>query len=294
LHATADEPEFRGEFRICHADGRERWISEKGHVTFRHDGKVARVVGALVDITDLKQAQAALGSIESRLERALRGTQDALWELDLKTNTSWYGDRYAEILGYSPHEFSTSLENYNALVHPEDRERVHANVQDHLAKGTVYDVEFRIKHKAGHYEWIRARAQAERDIDGTPLRLSGSMQLITDRKLAEQASLEARLAAEAANRAKSSFLANLSHEIRTPMNGVLGMSQILAETSLDDMQREYLDIIRSSAKALLSLINGVLDLSKIEADRLELENVEFDLFRLLYETIAATALETTA
>jgi PAS domain S-box-containing protein len=294
LTATADRPDYRCEYRICHADGRVRWIGEKGQVTYRHDGRVARIVGALVDITDLKLAQAALGSIESRLERALRGTQDGLWEVDLVRQTNWYGYRFAELLGYTTEELGSAMNRFDALIHPEDSERVHANINAHLKGETAFDVEFRVLHKAGHYEWMRARAQVDRDAAGKPLRLSGAMQLITDRKLAEQASLDAKLAAEAANRAKSSFLANLSHEIRTPMNGVIGMSQILAETSLDDTQREYLDIIRSSAKALLSLINGVLDLSKIEADRLELENVEFDLIHLLYETIAATALQTTA
>jgi two-component system, sensor histidine kinase and response regulator len=294
LTATTDQPDYRCEYRVCHEDGRVRWIGEKGRVTYRPNGRVARIVGALVDITDLKLAQAALGSTEGRLERALRGTQDGLWEVDLEHQTNWYGYRFAELLGYTAEELGTARDSFYALIHPDDRERVHAAINAHLEGHAACDVELRVLHKAGHYEWMRARAQADRDAQGTPLRLSGAMQLITDRKLAEQTSLDAKLAAEAANRAKSSFLANLSHEIRTPMNGVIGMSQILAETSLDDTQREYLDIIRSSAKALLSLINGVLDLSKIEADRLELENVEFDLIHLLYETIAATALQTTA
>jgi two-component system, sensor histidine kinase and response regulator len=294
LETTPADPHYRCEYRVLLDDGSVRWIGEKAKVSRSPSGDVERITGALVDISDLKHTKAALGSVELRLERALRGTQDGLWEIDLLTNVSWYGLRFGELLGYSVEELGTSHEQFIGLIHAEDRERVGMSLDDHLERRAVYDLEFRVRHKAGHYEWMRARGQAERAADGTPLRLAGAMQLITDRKHAEQASLDAKLTAEAANRAKSSFLANLSHEIRTPMNGVIGMSQILAETPLDNTQREYLDIIRGSAKALLSLINGVLDLSKIEADRLELENVEFDLIHMLYETVAATALQTAA
>jgi PAS domain S-box-containing protein len=294
LETTPAEPYYRCEYRVLLDSGVERWLGEKAKVSRGVSGEVERITGALIDISDLKRTKAALGSVEIRLERALRGTQDGLWEIDLLTNVSWYGLRFGELLGYSVEELGSTHEQFATLIHADDRERVALALDNHLEHRAVYDLEFRVRHKAGHYEWMRARGQAERAADGTPLRLAGAMQLVTDRKLAEQASLDAKLAAEAANRAKSSFLANLSHEIRTPMNGVLGMSQILAETSLDSTQREYLDIIRGSAKALLSLINGVLDLSKIEADRLELENVEFDLIHMLYETVAATALQTAA
>jgi two-component system sensor histidine kinase/response regulator len=294
LETKPADPYYRCEYRVLPDGGGERWIGEKAKVTRGPSGEVERITGALVDISDLKHTKAALGSVEIRLERALRGTQDGLWEIDLLTNVSWYGLRFGELLGYSVEELGTSHEQFMGLIHPEDRERVAVSLDNHLEHRAVHDLEFRVRHKAGHYEWMRARGHAERAADGTPLRLAGAMQLITDRKHAEQTSLDAKLNAEAANRAKSSFLANLSHEIRTPMNGVIGMSQILAETPLDNTQREYLDIIRGSAKALLSLINGVLDLSKIEADRLELENVEFDLIHMLYETVAATALQTAA
>ena len=294
LETTPAAPYYRCEYRVLLDSGAERWLGEKAKVARAPSGEVERITGALIDISDLKRTKAALGSVEIRLERALRGTQDGLWEIDLLTNVSWYGLRFGELLGYSVEELGSSHEQFATLIHPEDRERVALALDNHLEHRAVYDLEFRVRHKAGHYEWMRARGQAERAADGTPLRLAGGMQLVTDRKHAEQASLDAKLTAEAANRAKSSFLANLSHEIRTPMNGVLGMSQILAETSLDSTQREYLDIIRGSAKALLSLINGVLDLSKIEADRLELENVEFDLIHMIYETVAATALQTAA
>jgi two-component system sensor histidine kinase/response regulator len=291
LGTTPEEPSYACEYRVMLEGGGHRWIGEKATVIHDRYGKVARITGAIVDISDLKRAEAALDSAEARLERAVRGTQDGLWEIDMVTDTLWFGPHFEEMLGYRVGELTDSRESYRAMIHPEDRELVRVIVQNHLEHGAIYDVEYRAQHKDGHYEWLRSRAQSERAADGTPLRVAGSSQLITDRKLAELATLDAKLAAEAANRAKSNFLANVSHEIRTPMNGVIGMSQILAETSLDSTQREYVDIIRGSAKALLSLINDVLDLSKIEADRLELEHVEFDLRDVIYETVAAMALQ---
>src|SRR5580692_7369541 len=291
IETTPEEPSYRCEYRVLLDGGGERWIAEKATVSHGKSGEVLRITGAIVDISDLKRTEAALDSIESRLERAVRGTQDGLWEIDLVSNTPWFGLRFEEMLGYSIGELSASRDVFTSLVHPDDLPRLIACSENHRLHHAVYDVEFRVRHKAGHYEWLRSRAQAERAADGTPLRLAGSTQLITDRKLAEQATLDAKLAAEAANRAKSNFLANVSHEIRTPMNGVIGMAQILAETNLNASQREYVDIIRGSAQALLSLINDVLDLSKIEAERLELEHVDFDLRDVVYETVSAMALQ---
>jgi two-component system sensor histidine kinase/response regulator len=291
LETTPEDPSYICQYRVLLDGGGERWIGEKATVSRGKSGEIVRITGAIVDISDLKRAEAALDSIEARLERAIRGTQDGLWEIDLATGASWFGMRFEEMLGYRVGELKGCRERLQALIHPDDRDTVKLALDSHLLQHAVFDVEFRILHHAGHYEWVRGRAQADRAADGTPLRLAGSAQLITDRKLAEQATLDAKLAAEAANRAKSNFLANVSHEIRTPMNGVIGMSQILSETTLDNTQREYVDIIRGSAQALLSLINDVLDLSKIEADRLELEEVEFNVRDVIYETVAAMTLQ---
>jgi PAS domain S-box-containing protein len=294
LATTPGAPTYRCEYRLLLEDGTERWIGQKASVTHGAAGEVERMTGALVDITDLKRTEAALDSLEMRLARTMRGTRDGVWEFDIPANKPWYGPRFEEILGYGIGELNVSRECFESLIHPDDQQVSRQGIDDHIRHGTAYDVEVRALHKSGHYEWVRLRAEAERDTGGRPTWLAGSMQLITDRKLAEQTSLDAKLAAEAANRAKSEFLANVSHEIRTPMNGVIGMTQILSETTLDNAQREYVDIIRGSAQALLSLINDVLDLSKIEADRLELEDVAFDLRDVIYETVFAIALQSAA
>jgi PAS domain S-box-containing protein len=291
-YETTDEnPTYRCEYRIVLEEGAIRWIGERGTVTRSHAGDRIRIVGVMVDMTEAKTTAAALEAAEQRLQRAVRGTQDGLWEVDLESGKTWYGPRCAEMLGYDPNDGGYTYEAYEARIHPDDRPLHRARVRDHLVKNTPFDIEYRVLNAADRYEWVRARGQVERGANGRGALFAGSFQLITDRKQAEQATLAAKEAAETASRAKSSFLANVSHEIRTPMNGVIGMADMLAETRLDPTQREYVNIIRGSAEALLSLINDVLDLSKIEADRLEIEHVPFNLRDVLYQTVAATAFQ---
>ncbi|MGD0580468.1 MAG: ATP-binding protein, partial [Bryobacteraceae bacterium] len=114
---------------------------------------------------------------------------------------------------------------------------------------------------------------------------------IVERKRAERESLLAKDAAETANRAKSAFLANISHELRTPMNGILGTTELIQATGLDHQQSEYFDIIRSSAQALLVVINDVLDFSKIEAGKFDLDLIDFDLSALIHDTVKPLALK---
>jgi two-component system, sensor histidine kinase and response regulator len=289
--APKDDPAYRCEYRLKLEDGTERWIAEKAVVTHGAAGEILRITGALIDVTDLKRTEAALNSTEKRLARTMRGTRDGVWEFDIPSNKLWFGPRFEKLLGLESGALGHSDERFTYLIHPEDRATYRQGVDNNLICGRGFDVEIRVLHKLGHYEWVRLRGQVERDSNGEPTWLAGSMQVVTDRKVAEQSVLDAKLAAEAANRAKSNFLANVSHEIRTPMNGVIGMSQILSDTNLDPTQREYVDIIRSSAQALLSLINDVLDLSKIEADRVELEHVDFDMRDIVYETTSPIALQ---
>jgi PAS domain S-box-containing protein len=291
-HIASGAP-FCGDARLRVSGGEYRWFRQRGMVERTAEGAAALLSGSVHDIHDQKLAEDALRLAQQRFERAINGTQDGLWELE-HSGAAWISPRVAELLGYAPEELPSDTNVLGVLLHPDDAEAVALAAKAHFQEGAPYDVEIRLRTRTGDHRWFRARATAARDAAGRPLRLSGSLQDVTDARAAREALLRATEAAEAANRAKSDFLANVSHEIRTPLNGVVGMTGLLLDTTLDRTQRDYAETIRTSADSLLMVINDILDFSKIEAGRLDIESLEFDLHGVVEDVGAMMAFQAAA
>ncbi len=234
------------------------------------------------------EAVRELAESEERFALAVRGTNDGIWDWDIRTGKVFFSPPWKSMIGYADDEIENDFGTFEKLLHPDDHDRVMATLNDYLASRIPrYAVEFRFRHKDGSWRWILARGRALRDEHGKPYRMAGSHTDVTERKHDEEELRQARRDAEAANSAKSAFLANMSHEIRTPMNGVIGMSELLLGTGLGDTQREYLEMLKLSADSLLELLNDILDFSKIEAGRMELDAHEFDLNEIVTEIAQA-------
>jgi two-component system sensor histidine kinase/response regulator len=272
-------------------DGGVSWVSTTKLPLRDAAGRVVGTFGISRDVTARRRAEEELRASQERFELAVRGANDGIWDWDIASGVVYFSPRWKSMLGYADDEVPNRFEEWERRVHPDDRERARALLQAHLRGDTPhYELEHRLQHKDGSYRWILARGLALRNPDGKPYRMAGSHTDITERKRAEVELQQAKEAAEAASRAKSEFLANVSHEIRTPMNGIVGMTDLALGTDLTAAQREYLELVKSSADALLTVINDILDFSKIEAGKLQLDATGFALRDSLGDTFKALGL----
>ena len=269
------------------------------------DGKPNMYVAIRADITGRKQTEQKLSQSEERLQLATRSANIGIWDWNLQTNVLLWDDVMLGLYGLTREGFSGAIDAWQAGMHPDDMEAQLVNMQNAMAGSARFDTEFRVVHPDGHIRNLKANADVTRDAQGNALRMvgvswditattqrdaelnnyrAGLEELVAQKTADLQASVEfaqralvslklAEEAANTANRSKSEFLANMSHEIRTPMNGVVGMVDILQQTELNPAQRRMLDTIHNSSLALLSILNDILDLSKIEAGKLEVESI---------------------
>ena len=288
------------DFRFCRKDGSVRWYRSKGILYRDPEGRLMQCRGVTIDITQMKELDTLYAQLQNE-SASLNTIHEMLgsgkWTMDfdekgVMVRVNW-SDEFRRMLGYhGPDDFPDELKSWSGLLHPDDREHVlkafNETISDYTGQKT-YDVEYRLRTKNRGYRWYRAVGKPTRRPDGSPITYVGVFIDVTEQKemmreLAEQReSLSIALEeANKANKTKTAFLSNMSHEIRTPMNAIIGLDRIvLNDPGISETTREHLEKMGLSAQHLLSIINEILEMSRIESGRMTVKNEEFSLAELL-------------
>jgi signal transduction histidine kinase/DNA-binding response OmpR family regulator len=243
-------------------------------------GQNHMVLCQLRDITESRRTERSLVESELRYRELVEALDDGVFVSTPQHEHYLYlGSRMSEIFGIDADTLAHDPQALRRQILPEDLPRFEAQLGQEPSEHTP-DLHFRIRHPQRGLRWLRRRTRS-RQLPGGEWRIYGLIEDVTDEREHEQQLQTAREAAEAANRAKSQFVANMSHEIRTPIYGMLGMADLLLGTQLDDRQQRFTQTIVRSGETLLEIINDILDVSKIEAGRLELAPTDCNLRNLL-------------
>jgi PAS domain S-box-containing protein len=279
---------WRGEFCNRAKSGDLHWVDASIVPLLDACGRPERYIAIRTDITERKRAEAAL-------REQVHFGQELLDALPVAV---YFKDRHGRFLGMNRAlEWLFTLDRNTAIGHTSTEVFADGYADVHverdrelLARPSRQSYEMDMPLPDGTARTLFYSKASMTDASGAVTGVIGVILDTTERKSLEIRLKEAKESAEAANRSKSDFLANMSHEIRTPMNGIIGMTDLVLDTSLAENQRDYIETVRQSADALLEIINDLLDLSKIEAGRMSLESTEFELRDMLEHMVRPIAL----
>lgn len=272
-HLRTGEP-FNICYRIRTKQGDYIWTQARAASIRDVNGRALYISGVNFDITELKEAESALRESEARQVRIIQASTDGIWEWYAGRGGFHFSSRCWELLGYDDKDDVLTqgedrLKVWRNHIYPEDLPKFDGALTDHLENKGAFDLEYRIFSKQGDIRWIRCRGRAYFNEEGKAVRMSGTNMDITDLKHAEERVMQAKIAAEEANQAKSDFLSSMSHELRTPLNAILGYGQLFEyDGNLTQNQIDNVREIRKAGEHLLQLINDVLDLAKIESGKM--------------------------
>ncbi|MCO5400675.1 ATP-binding protein [Ralstonia soli] len=283
----------REEITIVTPDGQSRqvlyWI-EPFHLA---DGQPAGTVASLVDISEIREAQARAERLERRLREVTESLPALVYQFELRPGErvgqmTYVAGKAYETLRAQPDDLLGYLSSPAMLIHEDDRQRMQEMTLVSAQHLIPFDIQFRHIGEDGAVRWLHARSIPHREPDGRTV-WNGYMSDVTTEREQADALEAAKNAAESALHAKDRFLAMMSHEIRTPMNGVLGLVELLQQTKLDGEQKQMVSLVQDSGRALLHILDDILDYAKIEAGRLDISPVETDLRALFDGTVGLLA-----
>jgi len=285
-HFDGEMPYHECETRMRHADGRWVWVLDRGQVrTWTPDGKPEWMYGTHQDIQDRHAADERLRDSEAFLERVGTVAGVGGWEYDVERALLSWTRQTRRISGVDD-LYEPTLDKALAFYCDDSRARIARAMHEAAETGRPFDLELAYRTAEGQDLWVRTVGEAQGQAYGVgdgPRRVVGAFQDITERRRTSEALLDAKAAAEAASAAKSAFLSNMSHEIRTPLNAVIGVTHLLADTAMNDDQRLLLSKAQLAGRSLLGIVNDVLDLAKIEAGEISLDEGPYQPQALLGE-----------
>ena len=275
-HFAGKLPYYECECRMKHKDGHWVWVHDRGQVITRtSDGKPLMMFGTHLDITERKCSEEALRRKTEELDNFFNVALDLLCIANTDGYFLMLNREWEKTLGYTRADLMSR--KFLEFVHPDDLQKTLDAITVLTNQREVINFVNRYRCKDGSHRWIEWRAAPSGNL------IYAAARDITTRIKTEEILRQSKDAAEAANKAKSMFLANMSHEIRTPLNAIIGFSELLSGLDLDEKQKGFVNPIRTSGKNLLRLLNDILDLSKIEADRIDLKLASVRLHNILTE-----------
>jgi PAS domain S-box-containing protein len=279
--ATQHNETYLLECRLRRADGVYRWWLIHGAPLRDANGEIQKWFGTCTDIEALKQAEEALRDREQQFRTLADSIPNLAWWANGDGYLTWYNRQWYEYTGTTPEQMEGW--GWQSVHDPDELPRVMERWKASLATGEPFTMEFPLRGRDGQFRWFLTRVLPLKDADGRVVRWFGTNTDVTEVR-------QARQAAEAANVSKSQFLASMSHELRTPMNAILGMTDLALAEQLPSAVRDYLQTSKESADLLLELLNEILDFSRIEAGRFELESTPFRLRKTVAQAVKTLAL----
>lgn len=271
------------ELELVTAFDRTIWVRSLGMPHFEN-GECIRLFGVIQDITRQKQEKDELNAAREeavtnavRMQLANDSVGMGVWELNVATGTLQWDDAMFSLYGISESQFSGDYSAWENSIYPSDREIFSATLSEAITQKKNFDAQFRIVLPNQKVRHIKANAQMLTDFNDNVTRVIGVNYDVSEKVSTLEVLEQAKLKAEAASQAKSDFLANMSHEIRTPMNAIMGALQLLQHAALDEHLRKVLKNASFSAQSLLTIVNDILDYSKIESGMLQLEEKAFSM-----------------